>query len=235
MAPALILFDVDGTLVDTAGAGRRAMERACARVFGLDGVELGSAGVPFAGRTDPVILEEVTRALGIEPERYRTSRADLERRFLEELRSELARPEPQRRVLPGVLPLLDDLATRDELWLGLLTGNIEAGARLKLDVFDLNRFFPSGGFSSDDPDRRRIARIARAKLEAHSGKRFPPDRVTVVGDTHHDVDCARANGFRSVAVNSGWVERRSLEQARPDHLLEDLSDLERTLAALSLA
>jgi phosphoglycolate phosphatase-like HAD superfamily hydrolase len=176
----------------------------------------------------------VTQAIGVAGELYRARRADLERRFIDALRAEMARPEPRRRVLPGVGGLLEDLAARQDVSLGLITGNIEAGARLKLAAFDLNRFFPSGGFSSDDPDRRRIARIAHAKLEAHAGRRFPPERVTVVGDTEHDVDCARANGFRAVAVSSGWVDRRTLVEAGPDHLLDDFVDLERTLSALGL-
>lgn len=234
MAASLILFDIDGTLVDTAGAGRRAIERAFLLLFGIEDVSARSAGVAFAGRTDPVILEDVALAVGIDPQVYRMRRGELERTFLDELSREMARSEPRRRVLPGVVPLLEDLTTRAGVWLGLLTGNLEIGARIKLEPFGLNRFFPDGGFSSDHRDRRQIARIAHEKLSVYAGIRFSAASVTVVGDTEHDVDCAKANRFRSVAVDSGWVSRETLERAGPDYLLPSLADRGRALEALAL-
>jgi len=235
MDASLILFDIDGTLIDTAGAGRQAIERSFRSVFGIDDVSARSAAVPFAGRTDPVILADIARAAGVDEDSYQENRGELERSFLDELRVEMARSEPRRRILPGVLPLVRDLDSRDGVWLGLITGNLEIGARTKLEPFGLNRFFPDGGFSSDHPDRREIARIAHEKLAAHAGIAFPSNRVTVIGDTEHDIDCAKANRFRSVAVDSGWVARESLERAEPDHLLDDLTDRDRSLAALGLA
>ncbi len=109
------------------------------------------------------------------------------------------------------------------------------GARAKLEPFRLNRFFPTGGFASDDPDRRKIAEIACRKVSELTGIAFEAAQVTVVGDTEHDVDCARANGFRAVALDSGWVSRETLERARPDVLLDDLSDRARVLEALQLS
>jgi phosphoglycolate phosphatase-like HAD superfamily hydrolase len=234
VAARLVLFDVDGTLIDTAGAGRRAIERAVSQVFGIDGLPATTRAVEFAGRTDPVIIADVARAAGVPPSEYARRQADLERTFLAELQREMERDEPRRRVLPGVRDLLEHLAGTEAVWLGLVTGNVEAGARIKLAAFDLNRFFPDGGFSSDHPDRREIARIACAKLSARAGIAFAPVQVTVVGDTAHDVDCARANGYRSVAVDGGWVPRDSLARAGPDHLLDSLADRDRALAALGL-
>jgi phosphoglycolate phosphatase-like HAD superfamily hydrolase len=219
----LILFDVDGTLVDVAGAGRRAMDRAFREVLKVDGIERAKH-VPYAGRTDPVIFEAVAEELGVGAATFRERRDDVVRRFVRELEKEMQRPDSRRRVLPGVRALLEKLEATDGVHLGLVTGNLEAGARAKLAPFDLNRFFPSGGFSSDDPDRRRIARIACDRMSELTGKDFRPQDVTVVGDTQHDVDCARANGFRAVAVDSGWVPREILEQADPDVLLNDLDE-----------
>jgi len=230
--PQLILFDVDGTLVDMAGVGRRAMERAFEAVFAIDGD--GIRSVPYAGRTDPMILRATAGAVGIEPERLAAEEQRLLHRFIEELRAELRRPDPRRHVLPGVRELLEDLAALEHVHLGLLTGNLEQGARAKLAEFDLNRFFPDGGFASDDPDRRQIARIARTKLARRAGIDFAAGDVTVVGDTDHDVDCARANGFRAVAVDSGWVARDVLLRAGPDVLLDDLSDRAAVLVALAV-
>ena len=228
----LILFDIDGTLIDTAGAGRRAMERAFREVL-LVSEALSAPGVAFAGRTDPVILDSLAEALGVDGGTLAARRHALVEAFVAALEDEMRRPDPRRRVLSGVRGLLERLATRDGVSLGLLTGNLEAGARVKLAAFDLNRFFPAGGFSSDDPDRREIARIAHRRLSALARFEFRPDQVTVVGDTHHDIDCAQANGFRAVAVDSGWVPRETLERARPDVLLDDLADPQ-VMAALGL-
>lgn len=232
MQAKLILFDVDGTLIDVAGAGRRSMEGAFREVLGVDGLERAGA-VPYAGRTDPLIFASMAEACGVDLATFREREDDLVRSFVRALETEMQRPDPRRRVLPGVRALLETLEAMDGVHLGLLTGNIEAGARIKLEPFDLNRFFPAGGFASDDPDRRAIARIARGRMSELTGIVFPPEAVTVVGDTDHDVDCARANGFRAVVVDSGWVPRERLERSRPDVLLDDLGD-PGVMAALGL-
>jgi phosphoglycolate phosphatase-like HAD superfamily hydrolase len=223
MKPQLILFDIDGTLIDTAGAGRRAMVRAFREVLGLDGFDQ-TTGVAFAGRTDPAIMASLCAALGFDAGVFLERRPEIESSFLRALEDEMRGADPRRRLLPGVLQLLRQLQSMEQVHLGLLTGNLEAGARIKLACFDLNRFFAEGGFGSDDPDRRQIARIALSRVSRACGVAFAPEDVTVVGDTHHDVDCARANGYRAVAVDSGWVLRECLERAAPDALLANLED-----------
>ncbi len=234
--PTLILFDVDGTLIDTAGAGRRAMERAFVESFGTGSLASMAHRVPFAGRTDPSILRELAAAAGVPADRFDAEREGIVSRYLDHLRHEMQRPDPRRKMIPGVRILLDALADRRELGVrvGLLTGNFEIGARLKLEAFGLNAYFAGGGFSSDHADRREIARLARLRIEALERMTFPVERVAVVGDTEHDVDCARANGFRAVAVNSGWVSRDCLDAAAPDALLDDFTDLSGALAALDV-
>jgi phosphoglycolate phosphatase-like HAD superfamily hydrolase len=235
MQPQLILFDIDGTLIDTGGAGRKAIERACRLVFGIDEARSGTARVRFAGLTDPVILESFCRALGVAPERLEAHREALLRSFLLELKAELSAPEPRRRVLPGVRELLEELARRDGVYLGLATGNIESGAWAKLEALGLDGFFADGGFASDHADRRELARRGWLKLCKRFGIEFPARRVTIVGDTERDVDSAHANGFRVIAVDSGWVPRERLERAKPDWLLDDLSDTAQVLDCLGLA
>ncbi len=182
MPARLILFDIDGTLIDTGGAGRRAMQRACASVFRMDGVAARTADVRFAGMTDPVILESLAQALGIDEAELERQRDELRKSFVEALRDELARPEPRRRVLPGVPVLLEELESRDEAYLGLVTGNIEEGARVKLEALGLSRFFTGGGFASDHPRRPELARRGWRKLCRQFGIEFPRECVVVVGE-----------------------------------------------------
>jgi len=230
----LILFDVDGTLVDTAGAGKRAMLRAFQRSFGVDPLARDAAAVRFAGMTDSRIFEDLAAANGIVGAGFTAALPALRESYLAALEDEMARPDPCRRVMPGVLPLLEALERRRDARMGLITGNLEAGARTKLEPFGLNRYFPGGGFGSDHRDRREVARLARLKMQRLTGMRFDAGRVVVVGDTEHDVDCARANGFRAIAVDSGWVPRETLEAAGPDALFRDLTDRAAVLRAIGL-
>ena len=228
----LVLFDIDGTLVDTAGAGRLGLEASFRSVFGLDDVASAASSVRYSGNTDPTIIADIAKAAGLPPSIVESRYVDLQTAYVAALRFELQRPNPRRRVLPGVGPLLRSLASRRDVSLGLVTGNIEEGARVKLDAFGLNRYFSDGGFSSDHPERSEIARIAHQKLSHRAGFRFPPNRVIVIGDTELDVACARANGFRAIAVVSGSASREQLAAARPDALFDDLTDAGAVLAAM---
>jgi phosphoglycolate phosphatase-like HAD superfamily hydrolase len=235
MRPTLVLFDIDGTLVDSAGAGRAGLLHSFRVVFGVDDLEGPVGRVRFGGKTDPAIIADIAREAGIPAASVEARYTELQKAYLEALRRELARDDPRRRVMPGVRTLLDVLTGRPDVFLGLVTGNVEEGARAKLDAFGLNRYFVDGGFASDHPERNEITRIAHERLSRRAGFRFPADRVMVVGDTELDIESARANAFRSIAVPSGWVPRERLEAAGPDVLLEDLTDPAAVLAAMGLA
>jgi phosphoglycolate phosphatase len=234
MRPTLVLFDIDGTLVDASGAGRRGLEASFRRVFGLEDISEPASRVRFGGQSDPTIIAAIAREAGIAAAEIESRYVDLQRAYLEALRRELAIPDPRRRVMPGVRPLLEALAARPDVFLGLVTGNIEEGARAKLDAFGLNGYFVDGGFSSDHPERAEIARIAHERLSRRAGFRFPAECVMVVGDTELDVRCARANGFCAIAVESGWIPRAELEASAPDALFGDLTDIEAVLGAMGL-
>ncbi len=236
MNTTLVLFDVDGTLVDTAGAGRFALQNAFIQTFGIDAVASAenNRSVRFAGMTDPAIIEALAAAGGVPPERLGKQYPTLIATFYDLLKSEMKRLDGQARVLPGVIALLEQLDGLETIRTGLITGNLEHGARIKLEPFDLNRFFASGGFGSDHHDRREVARIGVEKMCKQYDLQVQPEQVVVIGDTEKDVDCARANGYRSIAVQFDWVSKRRLMASEPDIYLENLSDLAGCLEAIGV-
>jgi len=234
MTASLILFDIDGTLIDAGGAGRRAMERAFAAVFEVP--QLGDTStVRFAGMTDHDILDGLADVAAVDPQRVDARRERFVAAYLDELRGEMNKPDRRRREIPGATRLLQQLRAREGVFLGLVTGNMEQGARVKLEPYGLNGFFREGGFGSDHRDRTVLARLARQKVERAAGREFVTSNVTLVGDTDRDVTSARANGFRAVAVDSGWTGRDALRAAGAEAIFDDLSDVGGLLEAFGLS
>lgn len=221
---ALVLFDVDQTLVETARAGRDALDETFAELFGVTGA---FRDAPLAGRTDRGILLAGLARHRIAPGDPRV--AGFFPRYLERLELNLADRAGRLRVLPGVEPLLDRLAAAGHR-LGLLTGNIRAGARLKLERLGLARRFPDGGAFGDEEARREpLLPRALAALGWTGG----PARVLVVGDTPGDIACARAGGARAAAVATGPYSRAELAAHRPDLALDSLVDAQPILSLLN--
>ncbi len=213
--PLVWLFDVDGTLVRTEGAGREALERAFHDVFGVEGA---LEGIPLAGRTDTLILADVLA-------RHGRALSDGEReRFWSATGAHLGRLLAGTRghVLPGVRELLDAIAAEPAHVRGLLTGNMPPFARIKLAAFGLFDHFAFGTYASDGPDRNAMARVAVTRAAERWGA--PPSRCVVVGDTELDIECARAAGAHAVAVATGGRTRAQLAPHAPDLLLGDLGD-----------
>jgi phosphoglycolate phosphatase-like HAD superfamily hydrolase len=152
--------------------------------------------------------------------------------YLDYLHEEVHRPGPRKGMMPGVRPLLEALNARDDAYLALLTGNVEGGARLKLEYFDLWRYFRCGAFGDVATERSALFAAALARVEACGGPRVPPGEVVIVGDTPHDVAVARAGGGRAVGVATGAYDARALDASGADVVLEDLSDLDASLAAI---
>jgi phosphoglycolate phosphatase-like HAD superfamily hydrolase len=224
----VVLFDIDGTLVLTGGAGVRAMRRACGELLGT---EHAFEGVPVAGRTDWIILHDAAARLGME------LTADLldalRRRYVDLLRKEIHHPgSGVKAVLPGIRELLDLLAAREDVFLGLLTGNFEAGARIKLEYFDLWRYFRCGAFGDDAADRNALVPFALDRARGCGLDEVPPDRVFVIGDTPHDVACAQAVGARPVGVATGSFSVEQMREAGAEVVVRDLSDPGPLLALL---
>ena len=225
----LVLFDIDGTLLHTLGAGIRGMNRAFDRLYGRpDALE----GVPIAGRTDRSIVTDGLRRIGLEPDadRIRTLR-DV---YVGELPDELNRVTGTAAgVLPGVERMIGALERSAETAIGLLTGNFEVCAAIKLDHYGLGRRFTFGGFGDDHLDRRDLLPMALERA-MRAGIDATASRVILIGDTPLDIDCAHAHGAIAVAVATGTYSGAELEAAGADIVVETLAD-ERALNTILMA
>ncbi len=223
----LFLFDIDGTLISSGGAGEHALRLTVEELFndknGLDRIEI-------AGRTDQSITHALFAKYGVEatPEAI-TGLLD---RYLTHLAEQL--PQKQGRVLPGILPLLDALKARPHVALALLTGNLERGAQLKLTHYGLWEYFDFGAYADDHGDRNQLGPVAQTRARAHHGVEFPPERIYVLGDTPHDITCGRAIGAKTVGIATGIYPMEALASYRPDFVYQDLSDVERVLREIGV-
>jgi len=225
----VVLFDIDGTLLTTAGAARAAFTRALSEAAGRP---ISPDGYSFSGRTDPQIARDILSRHGV-------AGAVLEAAIPESIRLYLLyfaekRSLENARLLPGVHDLLEALASRSDTRTALLTGNVEQGARLKLGTFGITDFFDFSlsCFGSDDADRYRLPALALERARLHLGPGVAGRQLVLVGDSEHDVRCGRSVGARAVAVCTGWTPVHVLRSLRPDVLLQDLSDTARALQAI---
>ncbi len=225
----LILFDIDCTLIYCAGAGLECLGRATRELLGFDFE--GSAIRPD-GWTDPLILRELLMLNDICQTRWNELEVQIWKRYAEHLETELKNPHPRRRVEKGVPELLARLAGDARFALGLLTGNLERTARLKLEPFGLNHYFPIGAYGSDHAERNELGRIAQQRARDHFGRDFSPEEIWVIGDTARDIACARALGARALAVATGGYSVEDLQQHSPDVVLSDLADVEDVIRVL---
>jgi len=222
----LVLFDVDGTLISTAGRAGRAIVQSIEKALGI---VVPVEGYRFSGKTDPLILLELLELAGIDRVSAAARLDEIFAHYLEILPEVL--PPSSVRVLPGVLDVLDALDARPDVVVGLLTGNIAGGAEIKLRAADLWDRFALGAFGSDDGERDRLVPVARARAAARFGREFSGTATVVVGDAPPDVRCARAGGARAVAVATGRISRDELAALEPDVLLDSLAE-EGAVAAL---
>ncbi|MEZ6197539.1 MAG: haloacid dehalogenase-like hydrolase [Planctomycetota bacterium] len=228
----LVLFDIDGTLLLTANAGLDALVAAGRDLFGPD---FFAAGVVTSGGVDPGILRELLLANGQSPDLENVAR--LRRRYRDRLELALGDGRPLT-VLPGVGSLLEALSAREDVTLGLLTGNFRETGEMKLARCGLDpRRFAVGAYGCDcdfaTPMRRQLPPVALARFAAL--ERPARGRAVVIGDTPHDIDCARAHGLRSLGVATGTASREALDHAGADLAVRDLAQTERVLDFLLAA
>ena len=225
-----ILWDVDGTILTTGPAGRLALELAARRVLGITDVP----EVAMGGKTDPQILREVLSLCGFGP-----GEADLHlpAMLLEAeriLAGETARIRAEGRVHPGVRELLAALEDTPGVRQALLTGNIAPNARVKVSAFGLERYFDFevGAYGTDHAERDGLVPIALQRARERRGEDYGPDEVWVIGDTAHDLRCARAGGVRALIVGTGHDGFDAVRSLDADALVADLGDTDSTLKIL---
>ena len=213
----IILFDIDGTLV-RGGPAKDSFVDAMNETYGTPG---DHEQVSFAGKTDPQIARELLASVGTRPEVIEERLPSLFDRYLGNLEARL--PDDPVEVLPGVVELLDALAFHSDVGVGLLTGNIVDGARLKLGSGGLWDRFAFGSYGSDHAERDELPAIAVERARSLWGGGVVASRAIVVGDTPRDVQCGKAGGTRTLAVATGHFSVHELGATGPDHLVEDFT------------
>src|SRR5437763_13102120 len=221
----LLLFDIDGTLIHSGGAGVEALKLALTERFNIKD---DLRDIEIAGMTDSGIVISI-----LEKHKMPTT-AENVAAFLDSYVHFLSLELPRRKgnLLPGVLDLLQKLKTRKHLVLGLLTGNVSRGAQLKLGHYGVWHFFEFGAFADDHRDRNQLGRFARARAKEKHGREFSAEEIDVIGDTPRDIACGRALGARTIAVATGRWSRDELAKYEPDFLIDDLSDVETIINTL---
>jgi len=222
----LILFDIDGTLIDSGEAGRRSLNLAFKELFSIVNA---FHGIRMAGKTDTEIIKEGMFNHGMSVDGNLNV---IIQTYLKHLRKEI--DNERRHIKPGIHDLLQKLSIAKDIHLGILTGNIEPGARIKLDPFDLNKYFPAGAFGSDDEDRNKLLPIALRRFEERCKRKIGVDECIIIGDTPRDVQCARIYGAMCIGVATGPYSINELIEAGADYVMKDMSRYQNLLQFLNV-
>ncbi len=215
----LLLFDIDGTLLNTGGAGKRSMVQAFEEVYGVPD---GFHGIHMSGKTDPMILQEALSQAGLP---LGEELAELfKQRYFELMGKEIEKPNPNKRLMPGIPELIEHLSEEPNVVLGLLTGNWKRGAALKLCHFGLYHYFKLGAFGDDSIEREKLLPFARGRFERYYNDPILSENIIVIGDTPRDIQSTKPHGARTVGVATGTYSLNQLQAEQPDFLFEDFSD-----------
>jgi len=212
----LLLFDIDGTLIDSGEAGTRSLNLAFEKLFSVSNA---FHDIRMAGKTDTQIMKEGLIKHGIS---VNNNLDAVNNTYLMHLQKEIN--NNRRHIKPGIYELLERLSLIRDVRLGLLTGNLEPGAKIKLQPFKLNRYFQTGAFGSDNEDRDRLLPIAIKRFEEICRRKIDITECIVIGDTPRDVNCAKTNGAMCIGVATGPYSINELERAGADCVFQDLSD-----------
>ena len=222
-----MLFDIDGTLVLDDGAAREAFAEALREVYQYEG-DLG--GFNFSGKTDPQIAFEVLEHGGLAPDVIAAGLDRLWPIYVGSLAGRLHKG--RQRVLPGVEALLQRLEQIPEVTLAVLSGNIEAGAKIKLAPWGLDRYFAFGAFGSDSRHRADLPPVAARRVAERTGTGFAPREIVIIGDSIWDVRCGVPHDSVTIAVASGWTDADTLKAENPDFLFDSMEETEAWVEAI---
>jgi phosphoglycolate phosphatase len=225
MSKRLLLFDIDGTLIDSGGAGIQSLKDVLREQFGIND---DLSEIEVAGKTDTGIVHQILRKQQIELSDEKVAA------FLDRYADLLGRELPRRqgRLLPGIAELLPKLQARKQNVLALLTGNIERGAQLKLRHYGVWDFFEFGAFANDHHDRNELGPFAQRRAREKHSIDFAAETIDVIGDTPHDIACGKAIGARTIAVATGNFSRAQLSEHQPDRIIDDFSQVDALIAEL---
>jgi phosphoglycolate phosphatase-like HAD superfamily hydrolase len=222
----LILFDIDGTLIDSGEAGSRSLNLSFKELFSIVNA---FHGISMAGKTDTQIMKEGLLKHGISVD----GNFDVViNTYLKYLQQEVH--NNRRHMKPGIYELLEKFSLTRDIQIGLLTGNIESGARIKLEPFKLNKYFPTGAFGSDDDDRNKLLPIAINRFEEICRRKISTDECIVIGDTPRDVHCAKIYGATCIGVATGPYSIDELIGAGADYVAKDLLNYNNLLQFLNM-
>lgn len=220
----LVLFDIDGTLVRIEGISRNALIEALRQTYGTEG---DAATRSFAGKMDGVIIHEILYESGLKSNDIAQKFEEVKKAYIEIFK---ARAQKEHvKILSGVRALLETLASHNDVFLGLLTGNFEDSGRHKLKLSDLNHFFSFGAFAEDGFVRNDLPEVAVERAYSITKKNFEEKQVVIIGDTEHDVKCAKVLNSKCIAVATGHYSFEALHAEDPDYTLHDLSQTKHVL------
>lgn len=223
----LVLFDIDGTLLKVEGVSRNALIDSLQSVYGTSG---SAQTHDFAGKLDSVIICEVMRAAGLGDEDIKRGFQDVKATYIRLFK---ARVTPAHiKLMAGIAQLLERLSQRSDVALGLLTGNFEESGRHKVALPNLNHYFPFGAFADDAETRNELPPIAVERAFAYTGTRFKGKDVVIIGDTPHDINCAKVLDSKAIAVATGFYAESQLKAYSPDYVFSNLADTETVLDAI---
>jgi len=219
----LLLFDIDGTLLVSNGAGRRAMNKCLSSMMGIDTITL--KGIDFGGRTDQQIIFDILLANGMNKEEANEALPDALDAYIAAFTNAF---EPHFvSALEGAVELVKTLAEYDHVQLALLTGNVEKTAYIKVDAIGLDGYFPFGAFGNDFSERSMLPQLAVDRAREFNGHSYKEKDIVIIGDTKHDILCGKALNVFSVAVSTGHYKSGDLSQYNPDILMDDLSNTDK--------
>ncbi|MDW8436464.1 MAG: HAD family hydrolase [Chloroherpetonaceae bacterium] len=227
MTKKLILFDIDGTLLRVRGISRESLIDALRETFGTEG---SAATHDFAGKLDSVIIREVMRSAGLSETEIAEGFEEAKRRYIRNFKARVRREHIE--VMTGVYALVEKLSREPNAVLALLTGNFEESGRHKLALPDLERYFAFGAFADDAPTRNELPPIAVERAFKRTGIRFAGKDVVIVGDTEHDVKCAKVLNSKCVAVATGHYSVERLRSFNPDCVLANFADVDAAFSAI---